>query len=240
MGELTTVHMLGYLQEVRWLKHTLTRTPTLTLFTFTRQDLLSHGLAEVRGMLLPMGYLIGHGYANVIGDPNDVETMRNTIYAFFNENASIPDSGTPYYGYSGAVKCLSEGFGDVAFAKDSTIASYCDNENPSDNEAWCLDMDQYVALPEFGKSPSHPVMYNPEIMSESKSNAVRDALIGMADDDAAAAILNGVLNTPGFVSVTTEGPWEAIPHPSKTFLGFQLITMTNTRLTRRFQLQWIK
>ncbi|MGB1703707.1 MAG: PhnD/SsuA/transferrin family substrate-binding protein [Candidatus Thalassarchaeaceae archaeon] len=163
------------------------------------------GWLKSAGMLLPMGYLIGHGYANVIGDPNAVETMRNTIYAFFNENASIPDSGTPYYGYSGAVKCLSEGFGDVAFAKDSTIASYCDNENPSDNEAWCLDMDQYVALPEFGKSPSHPVMYNPEIMSESKSNAVRDALIGMADDDAAAAILNGVLNTPGFVSVTTEG-----------------------------------
>ena len=103
------------------------------------------------------------------------------------------------------MKCLSEGFGDVAFAKDSTIASYCDNENPADNEAWCLEMDQYVALPEFGKSPSHPVMYNPEVMSESKSNAVRDALIGMADDTAAAAILNGVLNTPGFVSVTTEG-----------------------------------
>ena len=163
------------------------------------------GWLKSAGMLLPMGYLIGHGYANVIGDPSDVETLRNTIYGFFNENASIPDSGTPYYGYSGAVKCLSEGVGDVAFAKDSTVASYCDNENSAENEEWCLDMDQYVALPEFGKSPSHPVMYNPETMSESKADAVRSALIGMADDADASSILSGVLNTPGFVSVTTEG-----------------------------------
>ena len=137
------------------------------------------GWLKSAGMLLPMGYLIGHGYANVIGDPNDVETMRNTIYAFFNENASIPDSGTPYYGYSGAVKCLSEGFGDVAFAKDSTIASYCDNENPSDNEAWCLDMDQYVALPAFGKAPSHPVMYNPDYLDMQSRTAVLNALMSL-------------------------------------------------------------
>ncbi|MEC7042661.1 MAG: PhnD/SsuA/transferrin family substrate-binding protein, partial [Candidatus Thermoplasmatota archaeon] len=119
------------------------------------------GWLKSAGMLLPMGYLIGHGYANVIGDPNDVETLRNTIHGFFNENASIPDSGTPYYGYSGAVKCLSEGVGDVAFAKDSTIDSYCGNEDTSENEDWCLARDQYVALPAFGQAPSHPVMYNP-------------------------------------------------------------------------------
>ncbi|MDP6870427.1 MAG: PhnD/SsuA/transferrin family substrate-binding protein, partial [Candidatus Poseidoniaceae archaeon] len=95
------------------------------------------GWLKSAGMLLPMGYLIGHGFANVIGDPGDVETLRNTIYGFFNENASIPDSGTPYYGYSGAVKCLSDGTGDVAFAKDSTVGSYCGNENASENEEWC-------------------------------------------------------------------------------------------------------
>ena len=51
------------------------------------------GWLKSAGMLLPMGYLIGNGYANVIGDPNTVESMRNTIYAFFNEDASIPEVG---------------------------------------------------------------------------------------------------------------------------------------------------
>ncbi|MDP6856985.1 MAG: PhnD/SsuA/transferrin family substrate-binding protein [Candidatus Thalassarchaeaceae archaeon] len=162
------------------------------------------GWLKSAGMLLPMGYLIGHGYANVVGDPNDVETLRNTIHGFFNENASIPDSGTPYYGYSGAVKCLSEGVGDVAFAKDSTIDSYCGNDNSSENEDWCLARDQYVALPTFGQAPSHPVMYNPEFMDTTKANAVRDALLGLSSDPAAASILDGVLNTPGIISTTTE------------------------------------
>ncbi len=137
------------------------------------------GWLKSAGMLLPMGYLIGHGYANVVGDPNDVETMRNTVYGFFNEDASIPDSGTPYYGYAGAVKCLSEGVGDVAFAKDSTVASYCDNEDPLDDEDWCLDMSQYVSLPAFGQAPSHSLMYNPEMLDMQSRTAVLNALMSL-------------------------------------------------------------
>ena len=163
------------------------------------------GWLKSAGMLLPMGYLIGQGHANVVGNPNDVESLRNTIYGFFNENASIPDSGTPYYGYAGAVKCLSEGVGDVAFAKDSTVDGYCANTNATENEAWCLDRERYVPLPSFGQAPSHPVMYNPDSMDESKASAVRAALIGMADDPAAGGVLEHVLNTPGLVSATSEG-----------------------------------
>ena len=140
------------------------------------------GWLKSAGMLLPMGYLIGHGYANVIGDPNDVETLRNTVLGFFNENASIPDSGTPYYGYDGAIKCLSEGAGDVAFAKDSTIASYCDNEDATENEDWCLAMDQYVALPAFGQAPSHPVMYNPNLLDVQTRTAILNALMSLNNE----------------------------------------------------------
>ena len=137
------------------------------------------GWLKSAGMLMPMGYLIGLGYANVIGDPDDIETLRNTVYGYFSEDSSIPDSGTPYYGYSGALKCLSEGAGDVAFAKDSTVDSYCNNEDPSENEEWCLEMDEYVALPAFGRAPSHPVMYNPTVLDVQTRTAVLNALMSM-------------------------------------------------------------
>ena len=137
------------------------------------------GWLKSAGMLMPMGYLIGLGYANVIGDPDDIETLRNTVYGYFSEDSSIPDSGTPYYGYSGALKCLSEGAGDVAFAKDSTVDSYCNNDDPAENEEWCLEVDEYVALPAFGRAPSHPVMYNPTVLDVQTRTAVLNALMSM-------------------------------------------------------------
>ena len=162
------------------------------------------GWLKSAGMLMPMGYLIGHGYANVVGDANDIETLRNTVLNYFNDDASIPESGTPYYGYGGALKCLSDGTGDVAFAKDSTVASYCDNEDPTENEDWCLAIDQYVALPEFGKSPSHPVMYNPQFMDEELVNKVTTALVEMKNEADGEAILSDVLSTTAIVETDTE------------------------------------
>ena len=158
------------------------------------------GWLKSAGMLLPMGFLIGNGYANVVGDPNDIESLRNTVTNFFNDDASIPDSGTTYYGYSGAVRCLSEGVGDVAFAKDSTVAGYCGNENAADNEAWCLPEDDYVLLPSYGSAPSHPVMYNPEFVDDETKVLVQDALVAMKDSDEGAAILANILGTPGIVT----------------------------------------
>ena len=137
------------------------------------------GWLKSAGMLLPMGYLIGNEYAEVIGDADDISSLRDTIYNYFSENSSIPDSGTPYYGYSGALKCLSEGAGDVAFAKDSTVDSYCNNDDPAENEEWCLEVDEYVALPAFGRAPSHPVMYNPTVLDVQTRTAVLNALMSM-------------------------------------------------------------
>ena len=130
------------------------------------------GWLKSAGMLMPMGYLIKNGYVTPVGDTSDINSLRNTIDNHFDGSAShgnpasIPDSGALYSGYSGAIECLSEGYGDVAFAKGddfSTVEKYCGDDNASENsEAWCLPMDQYVQLPSFGQSPSHPVMYNPE------------------------------------------------------------------------------
>ena len=134
------------------------------------------------GMLLPMGYLIGLGYANIIGDPNDVETIRNTIHGFFDSNSSIPETGTPYYGYSGALKCLSEGKGDVAFLEENSVEILCNNDFSSLNQEWCLDIEEYVALPAFGKSPSHPVMYNPNYLDSEITTKVTNVLVEMSSD----------------------------------------------------------
>ena len=155
------------------------------------------GWLKSAGMLLPMGFLIGNGYADVVGDQNDIESLRNTVYNFFSENSSIPESGTTYSGYSGALKCLSEGVGDVAFAKDSTVAGYCGNEYSTDNEEWCLPENDYVLLPSYGSAPSHPVMYNPEYMDAATQKKVQDALISMNDSTEGSVILENILGTPG-------------------------------------------
>ena len=158
------------------------------------------GWLKSAGMLLPMGFLIGNGYANVIGDANDVESLRSTITNFFSEDSSIPDSGTPYYSYSGAVKCLSEGAGDVAFVKDSTVPSYCGNDDASTNEAWCLQESDYILLPSYGNATSHPVMYNPATSDAATMTLVQEALVAMKDTPEGLSILTDVLNTPAISS----------------------------------------
>ena len=179
------------------------------------------GWLKSAGMLLPMGFLIGNGYANVIGDPNDIESLRSTVLNFFSEDSSIPDSGTPYYSYSGAVKCLTEGAGDVAFAKDSTISSYCGNTDASENEDWCLPEDDYVLLPSYGAAPSHPVMYNPELLDSALIAAIQDALVGMKDSEEGQSVLANVLNTPSIVKTTAQEHLSSYGNLVKDLPGIQ-------------------
>jgi hypothetical protein len=49
----------------------------------------------------------------------------------------------------------------------------------ADNEEWCLERDQYVALPTFGKAPSHPVMYNPDVLDMQTRTAILNALMSL-------------------------------------------------------------
>ena len=179
------------------------------------------GWLKSAGMLLPMGFLIGNGYANVIGDPNDIESLRSTVLNFFSEDSSIPDSGTPYYSYSGAVKCLTEGAGDVAFAKDSTISSYCGNTDASENEDWCLPEDDYVLLPSYGAAPSHPVIYNPELLDSALITTIQDALVGMKDSEEGQSVLANVLNTPSIVKTTAQEHLSSYGNLVKDLPGIQ-------------------
>ena len=141
------------------------------------------GWLKSAGMLLPMGYLISEGYAPLVGPEDDIESLRSTIYSYFSEDASIPDSGTPYSSYGGALHCLSDGTGDVAFVKDSSVATYCGLDDPDMNEDWCLGLDEYILLPSYGQAPSHPVMFNPETLSEEKKALILEALLSLNDEE---------------------------------------------------------
>jgi ABC-type phosphate/phosphonate transport system substrate-binding protein len=168
------------------------------------------GWLKSAGMLMPMGYLIGNGYVTVAGDMSDTETLRTTINNYFDGSksggnaASIPASGALYSGYDGALECLSSGYGDVAFAKDSTPGSYCGNEIATENEAWCLPMNEYIALPKFGSSPSHAVMYNDAVLDDAKEVLIRDALVAMKDDLEGLEILTNVLGTSAMIATDTD------------------------------------
>ncbi len=123
------------------------------------------GWPDSVGAMLPMGFLLGLGYANVMGDPNDVDSLSSTIQGFFEEDSMIPQPGTTYYGSEGSLKCLSEGQGDIAFLTDSAIEEICpDGDNGGKD--WCLGTDDYVMLPTFGRSPSDAVLFNPDSLDE--------------------------------------------------------------------------
>lgn len=160
------------------------------------------GWLKSAGMLIPMGYFIGEGYAEVVGDVDDIESLRNTIFSHFSEDASIPESGSLYYGYSGALRCLSEGEGAVAFVKDSSVESYCPEEG--EKETWCLDRDRYVPLSSFGQAPSHPLMYQPDTVDSETRDKIVSALTSLNSTDEGRLILEKILNTPGIVETSTE------------------------------------
>ncbi|MBL6744196.1 MAG: PhnD/SsuA/transferrin family substrate-binding protein [Candidatus Poseidonia sp.] len=159
------------------------------------------GWLKSAGMLIPMGYFIGQGYAEVVGDSEDIESLRNTIFNHFSEDSTIPDSGTLYYGYGGALRCLSEGEGGVAFVKDSTVDAYCSEES---SESWCLERERYVALPAFGQAPSHPLMYQPDSIDDETRQVIIDSLVALNATEDGRSMLENILNTPGVVEITTE------------------------------------
>lgn len=161
------------------------------------RDVCHTGWLKSAGMLMPMGYLINNEMVEVQGPEDEIESLRTTIESHFGE-ATIPEKGDLYYGYSGGFRCMTEGVGEVAFVKTSSYEDHCEGEE------WCLARDEYRILePHFGQVPSHPIMVNPEDAGE-KQEALVAALLALNDDAEGQAILENVLNTPGLTAVTSE------------------------------------
>ena len=153
------------------------------------------GWLKSAGMLMPMGYLIGNGFVEVVGDANEIDSLRATIESTF-DSASIPGKGDPYHGYSGAFRCLSEGVGDIAFVKSTSYEEHCEGNS------WCLERSEYRPLePAFGHVPSHAVMVNPSHSSDARIATITAALLALNEGEEGRAILGSVLNTPGITAV---------------------------------------
>tara|TARA_B100000700_G_scaffold330995_1_gene460623 strand:- start:4518 stop:5582 length:1065 start_codon:yes stop_codon:yes gene_type:complete len=154
------------------------------------------GWLKSAGMLIPMGYLIANGYAEVQGNESEIDSLRATVHHFFSEDSSIPEGGTPYSSYKGALRCMMDGTGDVALVKDTVYESYCVKQSNS----WCLENNtEVVMLSPWGQAPSHPVLYNPDTMDIETRAIVREALDALDDDAEGVEILEDLLNTEGMV-----------------------------------------
>ncbi|MFL2493443.1 MAG: PhnD/SsuA/transferrin family substrate-binding protein [Candidatus Thalassarchaeum sp.] len=169
-----------------------------TLDDLDGRDSCHTGWLKSAGMLMPMGYMIGQGLVEVSGDEEDIDSLRTTIENHFG-NASIPSSGDVYYGYGGAFRCMTEGIGDVAFAKTSSYEDHCEGND------WCLDRSEYRMLePSFGQVPSHSVMVNGNSYGSEKTESITMAFLSLNLDSGGQSILESVLGTSGISEVDTE------------------------------------
>lgn len=159
------------------------------------RDSCHTGMLKSAGMLLPMGYLIREGLVDASAYPDEISAVETMVHDFFGE----PTIGGAYGGYEGALRCLSDGTGDVAFVRDTTPADYCGDGA----EEWCRPLDQYRKLVELGPSPSHPVMVSSE-MTDVRKAELTEALLALDESPEGRAIMKEVLETPGIVAVDTE------------------------------------
>tara|TARA_B100001750_G_scaffold162246_3_gene131001 strand:- start:2420 stop:3418 length:999 start_codon:yes stop_codon:yes gene_type:complete len=187
-----------------------------TLDELSGTDSCHTGWLKSAGMLMPMGYMIGEGIVEVTGDDNEIDSLLSTIENHFG-NATIPSSGDLYYGYDGAFRCMTEGKGDVAFAKSTSFEDHCVGND------WCLVRSEYRMLePAFGQVPSHAIMVNPSHSSNVKIASITAALLALNSDDSGSAILENVLNTPG---ITATGSQEHLGSYSSALNNIPGLTM---------------
>jgi len=157
------------------------------------------GLLKSAGTFMPLGWLMRQGLVTRVG-PDEVSSIEPTLEAFFSEARIPPSDSDPYGNYQGALRCLSEGRGDVAFGKDTTPATFC-GPSAAHRAPWCLNVTQYREVQAFGRVPSHPVMVGD--LSEAKRADLVAGLTGLGQTEGGRAILKSVLGTSGVVAVTT-------------------------------------
>lgn len=155
------------------------------------------GLLKSAGTFMPLGWLVKEGLATRVG-PDEVASIQPTLDAYFGTVGMPPNDADTYGNYQGALRCLSEGRGDVAFGKDTTPATFC-GPTAASRPSWCLPLASYREVQQFGRVPSHPVMVGD--LPEAKRKDLVDGLVALSASDAGKAALSSVLGTKGVVRV---------------------------------------
>lgn len=166
-----------------------------TVSDLAGKDSCHTGATKSAGMFMPMGYLTQEGLIDWSGYPGDISQVQEGAKAFFG-TATI--GGGIYDGYEGALRCLSDGTGHVAFVRDTTPADYC----AEDAKDWCLALSDYRELVQFGAVPEHPFMVGPHV-SAGNLESISQALFTLDDSDEGAALLDAVFGTDAIVPVET-------------------------------------
>lgn len=155
------------------------------------------GLLKSAGTFMPLGWLLRQGLVTRVG-PDDISSIEPTLDAFFGTARIPPSDSDPYGNYQGALRCLSEGLGEVAFGKDTTPNTFC-GPSAATRPAWCLEISSYRELQRFGRVPSHPVMVGD--IPDAKRQDLVDGLVGLSATEAGRNTLQSVLGTKGVVAV---------------------------------------
>lgn len=145
------------------------------------------GATKSAGMFMPMGYLAKNGHVDPSGYHDDVSQVQEMAKDFFDD----PVIGGAYGDYIGALQCLSEGVGDIAFIRDTTPADYC---TPPDAEPWCRPLDDYRMVVAFGQVPEHPIMVGPHVDDALRADILA-ALTGLDDEEEGRQVLDDLFGT---------------------------------------------
>lgn len=155
------------------------------------------GPTKSAGMFMPMSYLVREGKIDASAYADDISQVQEMAKDYF----GVATIGGAYEGYEGGLRCLSDGTGDVAFIRDTTPADYCAPENVGDRD-WCLELDDYRELVQFGPVPEHPFMVSPH-QDAGTIALIANALFAMDETPEGQAILDATFGTSEIRAVTT-------------------------------------
>ncbi|XP_053738302.1 melanotransferrin [Synchiropus splendidus] len=119
------------------------------------------GKGRTAGWNMPIGYFIDQGYMSVMGcdiplgvsqffsascipganEPSDPKSLCQLCVGDNNGQGKCEKSDRErYFSYGGALRCLAEGAGDVAFIKHTTVSDYANATlTPADYQLLCRD-----------------------------------------------------------------------------------------------------